>query len=217
MFARQNPEAIDAGVFHNDVISVGNKNVFLYHSLGFADLGTALDGMRRKLAECCNEELIAIEVKPDELSLNEAVETYFFNSQLVSLPDDSMCLIAPVECLENPKTKALLDKIISGDNPINQVQYMDVRQSMKNGGGPACLRLRVVLTEAELSLVRQGVLLTDDLYEKLVNWAEKQYREELHLDDLANPNLIMDCHSALDELTNILQLGSIYGFQKTVR
>ncbi len=214
IFAKHNPDAIDSGVFHNDVISVGNRNVFLYHSSAFAESSKVLAQLQRGFADLCQEELVLIEARPEELSIEEAVQTYVFNSQLVSLSDDAMCLIAPTECRENARTKNALDRIVAEDNPIRNVYFVDVRQSMKNGGGPACLRLRVVLTEEEIAMVHQRVFLTDRLYEELVEWAQNHYREQLHLKELADPNLIRESRTALDELARILQLGSVYGFQR---
>lgn len=215
VFGRQNPHAIDAGVFHNDVIAVGNGEVLLYHEHAFADPDALLDELKRKFAGLCHQELIPIEVKEHDVPAADAVGTYLFNSQLVTLPDGSMCLVAPVESEEDPGTRSLVERIIAGDNPIKSVRYVDVRQSMKNGGGPACLRLRVVLTEREKGLAHQGVFFTDALYGKLRQWGERYYRDELHLDDLADPALAEESRTALDQLTRILQLGSVYSFQKT--
>ena len=214
VLAKQNPAAIDAGVFHNDVISVGNGNVFLHHSLAFEHSGRISDDLRRVFSACCNGELMTIEVSPDELSLEEAVRTYIFNSRLLTLPDNSMCLIAPAESEEHPRAKAVIYRIVAEENPIRSALFVDVRQSMQNGGGPACLRLRVVLTEREMTAAHQGVFFTDTLYEKLVDWVKRHYREELRLEDLADPALIDECRSALDQLTYILRIGSIYEFQK---
>ncbi|MEW6530354.1 MAG: N-succinylarginine dihydrolase [Thermodesulfobacteriota bacterium] len=213
-FARQNPEAIDAGVFHNDVISVGNQNVFLYHAEAFCEPESVLNELTRTFSHLCGEELILIEVPSQEVSLQEAVETYFFNSQLVSLPDGTMSLIAPAEGEENPRTRAALERIQADDNPIAQVHFVDVRQSMKNGGGPACLRLRVVLTEEELASTHQGIMFSDGLYHRLIHWGERHYRDKLHPEDLADPALIDETRKALDELTGILDLGPMYGFQR---
>lgn len=214
VFSRQSPEAIDAGVFHNDVISVGNGNVFLYHAEAFHESESVLDELKRKFFGLCGDELILMEVSSRELSVQEAVETYFFNSQLVSLPDGTMSLIAPVESEENPRTRAALERIEAEANPITQVHFVDVRQSMKNGGGPACLRLRVVLTEQELASTHQGIIFNDGLYHRLIAWGERHYRDKLHPDDLADPALIDETRNALDEVTGILNLGSIYRFQK---
>ncbi len=93
-----------------------------------------------------------IEVSSSRVSLSEAVKTYLFNSQLVTLPAGGMALIVPQESAENPRTAGLLTEIAADEsNPIGSIRYVNTRQSMKNGGGPACLRLRVVLTEQEKS------------------------------------------------------------------
>jgi len=215
VFARQHPAAIDSGVFHNDVISVGNENLFFYHSQAFSDCPSVLDRLRRKFAAWCGGELILIGVAPEEVSIKDAVETYLFNSQLVTLPDRTMCLIVPSECRANPGTKIVLDRILHEDNPIQRVDYVDVRQSMKNGGGPACLRLRVVLTEEQISLTPEGIHMNDKLYQDLIRWGDTRYRDRLHPDDLADPGFPEEVRTALDELTQILRLGSLYRFQRT--
>ena len=159
VFARQHPDAIDAGVFHNDVIATGNGHVHLFHEQAFAttrslttDLSAPLDG-----------DLISIQANQSDFSLEDAVTSYLFNSQIVTLPDSTMALIAPNECRENPRVGAFIDRMISDtSNPIMQAVFMDVRESMRNGGGPACLRLRVVLTEEELAAANQGVILDNE-------------------------------------------------------
>jgi succinylarginine dihydrolase len=106
-----------------------------------------------------------------------------------------------------------LKKLVSGDNPIRDVLSFDLKQSMKNGGGPACLRLRVALNEDELAAVHPGVLLTDNLYDILTAWVERHYRDQLSQSDLADPRLITESMTALDELTQLLGLPAIYAFQ----
>ncbi len=214
VFARQHPEAIDAGVFHNDVIAVGNGPVLLAHELAFADKQATYDDVRRACAGLSFEPVF-IEVGADEVPIEVAVKRYLFNSQLVTLPDGSMAIIAPTDCEDEPRVVAAIDRIVAdGSNPIGAVHYVDVRESMQNGGGPACLRLRVVLGPADLAAMRQGVLLSDELGQKLEGWIERHYRETLTPADLADPELLEECRSALDELTGILGLGSIYPFQK---
>ncbi len=215
IFARQNPLAIEAGVFHNDVIAVGNENVFFFHSQAFADSQSVKDELRHKFQKYCDSQLILIEVGPQQVSLDEAIETYLFNSQLVTTPDGGMCLLTPQECMENLNTKALLETVIADStNPIGAVYYVKIRQSMKNGGGPACLRLRVVLTGGERKSSHQKVYLTQNLYRDLQNWACRHYRDRLLPKDLSDPHLIDENRTALDELTEILGLGAIYDFQK---
>ncbi len=215
VFARQNPAAVDAGVFHNDVISVGNENVFFYHSQAFADTALVIGELKKTFRGYCHTELIAIEVPTDQVSLSESVKSYLFNSQLVTLPDGAMCLIAPRECAENEKTDRLLQEVVADPgNPIRRLHYVDTRQSMKNGGGPACLRLRVVLTEEEKALTHQRIFLTETLYNDLQSWADRFYRDRLHPEDLADPALAEESNDALDALTQLLDLGSLYSFQK---
>ena len=212
--AQQNPAVIDAGVFHNDVISVGNRNVFLYHHEAFVDTPTVIEELKRTYARACGNDLVCIGVASDQVAVAEAVATYLFNSQLVSLPDGGMSLICPAQCQEHDRTRQLLERITAGDNPINTVHYVDVRQSMCNGGGPACLRLRVVLTGEQIERSLQGVYLTDDLYNRLTSWVTRHYRDQLSPPDLADPKLLDESRTALEELTRILGLGSLYPFQR---
>ncbi|MDZ7902027.1 MAG: N-succinylarginine dihydrolase [Rheinheimera sp.] len=89
-----------------------------------------------------------------------------------------------------------------------------MKQSMRNGGGPACLRLRVAMSEAERQAVNPNVLLTDALFAKLNTWVERHYRDSISEADLADPLLLVESRTALDELTKILGLGSVYPFQR---
>lgn len=81
-------------------------------------------------------------------------------------------------------------------------------------GGPACLRLRVVLNEAEQKAVNQQTFMNDMLFSTLNAWADKHYRDRIEDNDLADPQLLLESRAALDELTQIMQLGSVYPFQK---
>lgn len=209
VFAQQNPAAIDAGVFHNDVIAVGNGNVLFYHQQAFLDEAQVLADIRQRLK---GTELAPVRVAESDVPLADAVASYLFNSQLLNSPD-GMLLAVPGECREIESVSRYLDGLVAGDGPITAVEVFDVKQSMRNGGGPACLRLRVVLRDDELQAMHQGVLLTDDLYQRLTAWVEAHYRDRLTQTDLADPLLLQECRHALDELTGILGLGMIYDFQ----
>ena len=148
VFAQQNPEAIDRGVFHNDVVAVGHRTLLFHHEHAFTDSHRVVDQLRAAIAETCDADLMTIQVSDDEITLEEAVRTYLFNSQLLSPTRGGMVLIAPQECRESDDAAALIDRLIRSDSPITAVHYFDLRQSMRNGGGPACLRLRVTLTVA---------------------------------------------------------------------
>lgn len=211
VFAQQKPETIDAGVFHNDVISVGNRNLFFYHEESFVDNQQVIDDLDRRLV---GMDLIPVLVKNSDVSLQDAVKSYLFNSQLLSNPDDSMTLVVPGECREIPSVSDYLDRLEQDTtNPINHIQVYDVKQSMKNGGGPACLRLRVAMTEEEFKSVNQATIMSDKLYDELVAWVNTHYRDTLTSADLADPSLLEESRLALKELTKILKVGSIYPFQ----
>ena len=211
---QQNPVAIEKGAFHNDVVSVGNENILLYHEEAFADSKRVLRKVAGQFAALGSGDLVLLKVGTEELSLEEAVQTYLFNSQLVTLPDGTMTLVAPSECAEHERARRVIDRLLAAGTPLRSVRYVDVRQSMSNGGGPACLRLRVVLTEEELARVHPGVLLTEKLYGSLVAWVNRHYRERLTADDLADPKLLEESRAALDELTEMLGLGALYPFQR---
>jgi succinylarginine dihydrolase len=213
-FVKQNPRAIDAGAFHNDVVSVGHRHCLLIHESAWEDQPAMLDNISREFNAACGASLHIIEVSEAELSLAEAVGTYLFNSQLVTLPDDSIALIAPIECRDNPSARNAIERIFAAENPISSVCYVDVRQSMQNGGGPACLRLRVTLNNQQLHAMHQGVLWSDKLYITLKNWIARHYRDHLTAADLADPKLLDESKASLDELTSILSLGPIYSFQQ---
>ena len=145
--------------------------------------------------------------------LDIGVSSYLFNSQLLSKPDGKMALVVPRECEENPAVAGYLQGLVASGGAIDELISFDLRQSMRNGGGPACLRLRVALTDAEAAAMHQGVIMTEPLYARLVTWVEKHYRDRLAPADLADPLLAVEVQAALDELTTILQLPALYEFQ----
>jgi succinylarginine dihydrolase len=215
VFAQQSPNAIDAGAFHNDVVSVGNENLFLFHEDAFVDGDQVIAKLQNTCFKQCGTELICIQIGREELSLKDSVSSYFFNSQIVTLPDGTMTIIAPIECEENSSAKAIFQRILNDKtNPIRSIHYVDLRQSMQNGGGPACLRLRIALTEKELHHTNPHVFLTDPLYVQLKSWIERHYRDTISHKDLEDPLFLDESHRALDELTQLLDLGAIYPFQR---
>ncbi|PID58496.1 MAG: N-succinylarginine dihydrolase [Gammaproteobacteria bacterium] len=205
VFALQNPAVIDQGVFHNDVISVGNRKVLFTHEQAFADKARVYAELQQK----CGGDLAIVEVPSAEVSVADAVNSYLFNSQLVSVAERTV-LIAPSNCAETPAVKAYLDALIAGKQPIDDVQYFDVKQSMANGGGPACLRLRVVLTQDELANLSGRVLLDDALYNDLVAWVKRHYRDSLAPEALGDIALLEETRVALAALREILALPDLY-------
>jgi succinylarginine dihydrolase len=210
VFAQQNPDIIDSGVFHNDVIAVGNQNVMFYHEKAFLNTEQIRMEIQGKIGD---KALYFIEVRDSQVSVADAVGSYLFNSQLITLTNGEMMIIIPQECEETEPVWHYLQELIRQDMPIRHVISCDFRQSMRNGGGPACLRLRVVLNEQELAAINPGALMSDWLYEQLNLWVEKHYRDRMHVEDLSDPQLLAECRTALDELTQITGIGSIYPFQ----
>ena len=209
VFASQNPDVIDQGVFHNDVIAVGNGNVLFYHEQAFADEAGTLDALRRALA-VAGTDLHPVRVASSQVAVGDAVTSYLFNSQLLSKADGRMALVVPHECRENAAVADYLAGLLAGRGAIDELIEFDLRQSMRNGGGPACLRLRVALTDAEAAAMHQGVIMTEALYAQLVAWVERHYRDRIETQDLMDPQLALECAAALEELTRILGLPGLY-------
>lgn len=211
LYVQQDPAVIDQGVFHNDVIAVGNGNVLFYHQQAFLDEAASLLALRQAMAET-GAELQALRVDTAEVSVADTVSSYLFNSQLLSKPNGKMALVVPQECQENQAVARYLSGLVDGAGAIDELINFDLRQSMRNGGGPACLRLRVALTEAEAAAMHQGVIMTETLYAALVAWVEKYYRDRLAPEDLADPMLAIEVQSALEALSAILGLPDLYQF-----
>ena len=214
VFARQSAAAIDAGAFHNDVVAVAHDHVLFHHELAFTDKQKLYADIRAAAAGMF--EPAFVEVAAAQVPLADTVSSYLFNSQLVRTPGaPKLTLIAPVEARENNRTASVLSELVASGGPIGAVEYVDVRQSMRNGGGPACLRLRIVMTDAERVAANAGFFIDDALAAQLEAWVNAHYREELAFADLADPALVDETRAALDALTSILPLGAgFYDFQR---
>lgn len=203
LFVQQHPDAIDAGVFHNDVICVGSETLLLVHQGAFVDQQAVLTTLREHVPG-----LFIWEVDAADVSLTQAVQTYLFNSRLLRLPDGRWHLAAPSACESEPAVaQQLAAAVADAHHPLAAVSYHDLRQSMQNGGGPACLRLRVPLTSDELAVVHPGVRLHDAKIDALEAWVRRHYRETLTPADLADVALAEEAAAAHAALWELLQLG----------
>ena len=209
VFAQQNPHVIDQGVFHNDVIAVSNRQVLFCHEQAFAHQEKLLATLHERV-----RGFTPVQVPTEAVSVQDAVETYLFNSQLLSRDDGSMMLILPQESRDHKGVWHYLTELVKADNPIDELRVFDLRESMANGGGPACLRLRVVLTQDEMQAVNPAVMMNDTLFTRLNDWVDRYYRDRLTQADLVDPQLLREGREALDALSTILQLGSVYPFQR---
>jgi succinylarginine dihydrolase len=211
LFFQQDPAGIDAGAFHTDVLAVGCGRFLMLHERAFVGVAECVEQLRRSL----RGELHLAVARSSELPVERAVRAYPFNSQVLALPDGSMTIVAPEDAREDPPSRAFLDSVVASGGPVRSVVYVDVRQSMQNGGGPACLRLRVPLTDHEAGRLGGRVVLDDTLYEALCAWVDRHYRDRLSPRDLADPALARESFAALDELTQLLDLGGLYDFQRS--
>jgi succinylarginine dihydrolase len=209
LFAQQNPAVIDRGVFHNDVIAVSNQQVLFCHQLAFLHQDRLLADLRERVPG-----FTPIIVPDARVSVGDAVATYLFNSQLLSREKGDMLLVLPQEARQHEGVWRYLSELVESGGPIRELMVFDLRESMNNGGGPACLRLRVALNAAEQQAVNPAVMMNDRLFATLNQWVDRHYRDRLTQSDLADPQLLTEGREALDELTRLLDLGNVYPFQQ---
>jgi succinylarginine dihydrolase len=204
--AGQHHEAVAAGAFHNDVVMVGHRDVLLCHERALEDQPAALAFLGAGVR--------AVVVPDAEVPLRDAVASYLFNAQLVSDAAGRVTLAVPTECREVASVAAWLERAAADPaTPIERVVVVEVRQSMRNGGGPACLRLVVPVTDAERAAMAPGALVDAARLDELEAWVDRHHRDRLGLSDLADPALLDESRAALDELTALLGLGSVFEFQ----
>ncbi len=206
---QQDPGGIDDGAFHTDVLAVGNAHLLLLHERAFVDPTRLLAALRERLGP----DFVWVLATEKALPAADAVAAYPFNSQVVSLPSGGLAIVAPIESAENPRAHAFLQRVVA-EGAAEAVHFRDVKSSMDNGGGPACLRLRVALTATERAAVGARVFFDDALHADLAAWIERHYRDRLTFADLADPALLVEVRTALDELSGLLGLGSVYDFQR---
>jgi succinylarginine dihydrolase len=198
LFVQQSEEAIAAGAFHNDVVAVANERVLFAHEKAFADRERLLEELTSKFPE---PEYV--EVSEAEVPLKGAIASYLFNAQLVTPPEGQMTLIVPSECRETASVWSWVERHIAGNGPIRRVEVVDVRQSMANGGGPACLRLRVV---ADPTTVDPRFLVDEAKLDRIASAIERFWPAEIHIDELQVPAQIQDIELARTKLLETLDL-----------
>jgi succinylarginine dihydrolase len=201
IFAAQSEEAIAAGAFHNDVVAVANERVLFAHEQAFTDKGALLVTLEAKVPG-----FEYVEVPAAEVPLADAIRSYLFNAQLVTPPDGQATLILPNEARETASVWSWIERHLAGNGPIRRVEVVDVRQSMANGGGPACLRLRVV---ADPATVDQRFMVNEPKLDRIADVVRRSWPEEIHRDDLQQPALIADIERARLDLLHALDLSEL--------
>jgi len=198
LFVQQSEAAIAAGAFHNDVVAVANEHVLFAHEQAFARKDSLYADLRRLLPE-----VEIVEVPASLVSLADAVRSYLFNAQLVTLPDDGMALVLPEEARETPAVRAWLEDLAAGNGPIRRLEFVDVRQSMANGGGPACLRLRVV---ADPDTLDRRFLADEGRLDRIAECVTEHWPEQIAPADLADRALAARIEAARQALFEALEL-----------
>ncbi len=198
LFVEQSEAAIAAGAFHNDVVAVANERVLFTHEQAFADKDAFYADLRTALP--CVE---IVEVPASAVSLADAIKSYLFNAQLVTLPDGGMALILPTEARDTPAVWTWLEQMIAGNGPIRRIIPVDVRQSMANGGGPACLRLRVVADPVDID---PRFLVDDAQLDNIAQIVSQYWPESIAPQDLSDTRLIARIEQSWLTLVDHLQL-----------
>jgi succinylarginine dihydrolase len=201
VFAAQSEEAIAAGAFHNDVVAVANGPVLFAHEKAFADRDALVAELGTKIADF---ELV--EVADAEVPLADAVKSYLFNAQLVTPPDGAITLVAPTECRNTASVAGWIERHLASNGAIRRVNFVDVRQSMANGGGPACLRLRVACNPAD---VDPRFLVDDAKLDRLAEVIEQTWPDEIAAGDIQQPALVADVERARVALFKELDLSEL--------
>ncbi|WP_298193531.1 N-succinylarginine dihydrolase [Novosphingobium sp.] len=201
LFVEQSGEAIAAGAFHNDVVAVANERVLFTHEQAFADPDGTYAAIRAALPEA---EIVI--VPASAVSLADAIASYLFNAQLLTLPSGEMGLVIPLEAWEHPAVRAWLDGMLASNGPIRRVLPVDVRQSMANGGGPACLRLRVV---ADPATVDPRFLLTEARADMLEQLIASAWPEQIDPADIGRDSLASSVIAARAALLEALDLSAL--------
>ena len=201
ILVQQSEEAIAAGAFHNDVVAVANERVLFAHEQAFAD--------RQPLIDACAAKVPGfeyVEVAAADVPLEDAIKSYLFNAQLVTLPGGEMTLIVPTEARETATVWSWIERHVAGNGPIRRVEVVDVRQSMANGGGPACLRLRVV---ADPAAVDPRFLVDESKLDRIADVMRRTWPEQIGHDELQKPALIADIERARAALFQELGLSEL--------
>ena len=201
VFIEQNPEAIEAGAFHNDVVSVANERVLFTHERAFADRQSAYDAIAAAFPA-----LQVVEVPESAVSLDEAIRSYLFNAQLLTLPTGEMALVVPTECRDSASVWAWCEQMLASNGPIRQVIPVDVKQSMANGGGPACLRLRVV---ADPATVDPRFMLDEMKADRIEAVIAETWPEQIDPADIGTDALAKTVIEAREALLTVLSLDTL--------
>lgn len=201
-FLRQHPDAISAGVFHNDVIATSHQGLLIHHALAFWEGEECLRQIEAVFQSHTGKALLRLEISNAELPLALAVQSYFFNSQLLTpAGSDRMTLVCPAQCQTIEAARKLIERLIADPHvPIDSVHYVSLQESMANGGGPACLRLRVPIAIDLVDQLNPALRMDDALAECLQEAIDRWYPDSVTSDDLINPDFVTTARRGVSEV-----------------
>ena len=207
---QQNQDAIQQGSFHNDIVSLSNENIFIAHEKAFEDRNALNQIIRILENNVSNFQFI--EIKENEIPLKDIIKSYLLNSQLVSTTDGEMLMVLPADVQNFDNCMQWIDKL-KQISPVKKFEFVDIKQSMMNGGGPACLRLKVLMNNKELEGLNKNFILDDNKIEQIKHLIQSFYRDRILPDDLKDPDLLDEFQMILDQYTQIFGLENFYSFQ----
>jgi len=206
-FLLQHPEAINAGAFHNDVVATSHRHVWLHHEKAYLDASETIASIENRFFEMTGEALIRHEISDSELPLSDAIKCYLFNGQLLSRDhDSSMTLLCPEQVRETPLAMQVIETTLKKTGPLRGCEFVELRESMNNGGGPACLRLRVPMSPQQWDALPESLKWSDETANDLCEVFERLYPETLAIADLANVEWIKASEAAVNAIERILGL-----------
>lgn len=207
LFVKQNATAIAAGAFHCDVIAGAHRDILFCHEHAFADQSRAICEMADLFHEIAGNELKVLEVRDADVTLDDALGSYLFNSQIVTDGNGKVTLVSPRECWLVPRVRRFLERLFrDGAGPFDRLELVNTRGSMRSGGGPACLRLRTVLKDKERNAVAAGVFLTEELAGELRQLISADYPEQVTAAMFSDAAFLRSCFAVTSRLYRLLGL-----------
>ncbi|QDT03357.1 N-succinylarginine dihydrolase [Rubripirellula lacrimiformis] len=205
VFLKQHPRAIDAGAFHNDVVAISHHDLMIHHQFAFADNDAAMELLDRRCVEVTGRPVVRVQVADDQLTMDEAIATYLFNSQVVSVGADDAppVMICPVQVDRSAAARGLVDRWQS-EGLISRVQFVDLGQSMAGGGGPACLRLRVPMQPEDVDAMSPASRWTPELHDRLCQIIHDGYPKAVSWDELASIDFVNAAKRVRDQVAESL-------------
>jgi succinylarginine dihydrolase len=188
MYIQQHPNAIDAGVFHNDVIAFAAGSILFCHEYSFLDQETVVEILKHRVKTTQGVDLSVVQVSETEVSLEDVVASFMFNSQVVNSPSlGGRVLLYPKRCEAFPNVMVVMERWLEQGMFVKMIP-VDLDQSMKNGGGPACLRLRAVCEKSRE--FPYGFVMNDARFEALSAFVDTHYPDRLTEADFQDPKFV---------------------------